>query len=177
MYTSPADFIKSHHLPGWYDSVVEYTPETLIIAREQDVISVAEAAGWDRYFVKDYVKSNYSGRGSIAISAQDIPTIVHLIKSHRGALEGGICLRRVEPLDTASEVRYFVFNGQVYSPNGQIPVLVTEIAERHTAPFYSLDIVQRLDGRYRLIEIGDGQVSDRKEWDVELFCQMLMTSV
>ncbi|VXC69719.1 hypothetical protein YERSI8AC_130186 [Enterobacterales bacterium 8AC] len=32
-------------------------------------------------------------------------------------------------------------------------------------------------GKLRLIEIGDGQVSDIKEWAVERFVQMLLSSV
>ncbi|MBX2859048.1 MAG: ATP-grasp domain-containing protein [Cellvibrionaceae bacterium] len=174
MLTSTANFLKSHHLPGWYKQVHEFTPETIFINHEKDVVSAAEQSGWCKFFVKDFVKSNYSERGSIANSPQEINEIIGLIRKHRGDIEGGIALRRVETFIEESEVRYFVFNGKPYSPTGGVPPLVGEIAARHKAPFYSVDIVQRADGELRLIEIGDGQVSDIKNWQVTVFCQVLV---
>lgn len=174
MLTSPGEFVRSHHSPGWYESVAEFTPETIFVENEEEAVSVAEKAGWGRYFVKDYVKSNYSERGSIANSPSEVCEIIGLIKEHRGEIEGGIALRKVEDLTEESEVRYFVFNGKPYSPNGSIPHIVTQIAARHNTPFYSVDIVQNSDGVERLVEIGDGQVSDRKNWDVGIFCEALV---
>ncbi len=173
MLTSTSNFIKSHHLPGWYDSVLEYTPETIFIENEEEVVQEAEKSGWGRFFVKDYVKSNYSERGSIANSPLEVAEIISLIREHRGEIEGGIALRKVEELIEESEVRYFVFNGKPYSPNGTVPPLVNEVAARHEAPFFSVDVVQGADGELRLIEIGDGQVSDRKKWDANIFCEAL----
>lgn len=173
MITSPGDFVKSHHLPGWYDSVLEFTPETVFVETEDDAVSAAENLGWKNFFVKDYVKSNYSERGSIATRPAEVREIAGLIKQHRGKIEGGIALRKVEELIGESEVRYFVFNGKPYSPNGIVPPLVNAVAARHKAPFYSVDVVQRADGELRLIEIGDGQVSDRKSWGAAIFCRAL----
>lgn len=173
MFTSHSDFIKSHHLPGWYESVIEFTPETIFIENETEAVSRAEKSGWGKFFVKDYVKSNYSERGSIAYSPSEVKEIIGLIREHRGEIEGGIALRKVEELIGKSELRYFVFKGKPYSPNGFIPPLIIEIAARHNAPFYSVDVAQRSDGELRLIEIGDGQVSDRKNWDANIFCEVL----
>ncbi|WP_198343120.1 ATP-grasp domain-containing protein [Oleiphilus messinensis] len=177
MLTSPIDFVKSHHLPGWYESVREYTPETIFFGNEADAVSGADKSNWDRFFVKDFVKSNYSERGSVANSASEVRDIINLIKAHRGEIEGGIALREVESLVDESEVRYFVFNGKPYSPNGIVPAVVFEIAARHLAPFFSVDIVKRADGELRLVEIGDGQVSDRKNWDSDLFCRLLLENL
>ncbi|WP_028885149.1 ATP-grasp domain-containing protein [Teredinibacter turnerae] len=174
MLTNTDDFIKSHHLPKWYEKVHEFTPETIFIENEEDIVSVAEKSGWGKFFVKDFVKSNYSDRGSIANSPIEVEEIIGLIRQHRGEIEGGIALRRVEDLIGESEVRYFVFNGKPYSPNGVVPPLVCEIATRHKVPFYSVDVVQRTDGELRLIEIGDGQVSDRKTWEATVFCEALV---
>jgi hypothetical protein len=175
MLTSPSDFIKSHHLPGWYESVLEFTPETIFTENEVEAISLAEKSGWKQFFVKDYVKSNYGERGSVASSLSEVREIIGLIREHRGEIEGGIALRKVEDFISESEIRYFVFNGKPYSPNGIIPPLVIEIAKRHKAPFYSVDVVRRADGELRLIEIGDGQVSDRKNWDAYRFCGALLS--
>ena len=173
MLTSTNDFLKSHHLPGWYDTVIDFTPETIFVENEQEVVSEAAKSGWGKFFVKDFVKSNYSERGSIANSLPEVQEIIDLIREHRGEIEGGIALRKVEELVGESEVRYFVFNGKPYSPNGVIPAMVVEIAARHKTPFFSVDVVQRIDGEFRLIEIGDGQVSDRKNWEAGVFCKAL----
>ena len=173
MLTSEIDFIKSHHLPGWYTSTVEYTPETIFVENEESAVLEARKVGWGKFFVKDYVKSNYNERGSIANTPEEVREIISLIKEHRGKIEGGIALRRVEALKEESEVRYFVFNGKPYSPNDVIPALVAEIATSHVVPFYSIDLAQRTDGEFRLIEIGDGQVSDKKDWNLGVFCSAL----
>ncbi|MBU1219487.1 ATP-grasp domain-containing protein [Myxococcota bacterium] len=174
MLTDPDNFLKSHHLPGWYDSVAQFTPETILVENEEEAVLRAEKTGWEKFFVKDFVKSNYSERGSIAYSPQEVLEIIALIREHRGEIEGGIVLRKVEEFVSESEVRYFVFNGKPYSPNGFVPHLVAEIAKLHKAPFYSIDVVERTDGELRLIEIGDGQVSDRKNWDTDIFCKVLI---
>ncbi|WP_428242734.1 ATP-grasp domain-containing protein [Gynuella sp.] len=174
MLTSADNFVRSHHITGWYDAVVEFTAETIFIEHEEDAVPEAKKSGWNQFFVKDFVKSNYSERGSIANSPLEVLEIIDLIRKYRGEIEGGIALRRVEEFIEDSEVRYFVFNGKPYSPGGGIPPIVAEIATRHNAPFYSVDVVQRTDGELRLIEIGDGQVSDRKSWGARVFCETIL---
>jgi len=46
-------------------------------------------------------------------------------------------------------------------------------AQRVASPFFSVDVAERRDGILRVIEIGDGQVSDRKHWPAERFMRML----
>lgn len=173
MITSPSSYISSHHLPEWYESCVDFTPETIFATSDQDLTKLATDLGWDRYFVKDYVKSNYNERGSIAKSPDEIPEIVALIKEHRGEIEGGISLRKVEEYLPETEKRYFVISGKAYSPDGSVPELVLEVSKVHNAPFYSVDVIQRSDGVLRLVELGDGQVSDKKLWSADVFCKMI----
>jgi hypothetical protein len=54
-----------------------------------------------------------------------------------------------------------------------VPEIVQRIAERIDSPFFSVDIVLALDDTLRLIELGDGQVSDRKKWPANRFVAML----
>jgi hypothetical protein len=51
--------------------------------------------------------------------------------------------------------------------------LIKDVASRVTSPFFSIDVALTMDGRLRLVELGDGQVSDRKEWSAEAFAEML----
>ncbi|WP_027710165.1 ATP-grasp domain-containing protein [Zooshikella ganghwensis] len=173
MFTSPSSFVSSHHLPEWYESCVDFTPETVFSNAEEDLEKLASDLGWDSFFVKDYVKSNYNERGSIAKSPREVLEIVALIKEHRGEIEGGISLRKVEEYLPETEKRYFVVNGKAYSPDGVVPELVLDVSKAHHAPFYSIDVIQRSDGVLRLVELGDGQVSDKKTWSAGVFCKMI----
>ena len=172
--TSLGEFVSSHHLPNWYESCKNFTAESYFYKEGEAIEEHASKLGWNSFFVKDYVKSNYGNRGSIAKSPSEVLEIVTLIKEHRGEIEGGICLRKVEEYLPKSEVRYFVFNGKPYSPSGKVPKIVAEISRIHKAPFYSVDLIQRVDGGFRLVELGDGQVSDRKSWNAEVFCKMIL---
>ncbi len=167
-------YIKSHHIVGWYDLCREFTPESRFYPNDAELKNKVDSLGWGAYFVKDYVKSNSTERGSIADSTDAVVEIVGLIQQYRGDIEGGIALRRVEDFNIETESRYFVFNGEAYSPTSEIPDIVSAIAQRIDAPFYSVDIIQRTDGEYRLVEIGDGQVSDKKNWPISVFTAMLV---
>jgi len=80
-------------------------------------------------------------------------------------VEGGVCIRKFEELLPETEERYFVLQGKAFARCGDVPALVNEIAGRISSPFFSVDTVFAASGELRLIELGDGQVSDRKQWD------------
>jgi hypothetical protein len=42
-----------------------------------------------------------------------------------------------------------------------------------SSPFFSIDLITSESGELRLVEIGDGQVSDRKQWPAERFAAMM----
>jgi hypothetical protein len=52
----------------------------------------------------------------------------------------------------------------------QLSRLLRNGLQVHSSPWI---VAERRDGILRIIEIGDGQVSDRKHWSVERFIQML----
>jgi hypothetical protein len=176
LMTSPEDYLRSHHLTGWYSLCRDFTPETYIVRQDADFDELVEQLQWPAYFVKDYVKSLTTKRGSVARNAEEIRDIIELLEKFRGHIEGGICLRRFENFDEQSEKRYFVLKKQIYAADGVIPEQAIEISQRIERPFYSIDMAIDNSGKLRLIEIGDGQVSDIKEWAVERFVQMLISS-
>jgi len=175
--TNSENYLKCHHLPGWYAVCEGFTPETRFFNKNKQLKDKIQALAWDAYFVKDFVKSNSTAKGSIALSADEAIEIIELIETYRGEIEGGIAIRRVEKYKNNTEVRYFVFNGKVYSPNDTIPDIVLKIAAQLDAPFYAMDVIQRQDSEYRLVEIGDGQVSDKKTWTTDTFVQMLVENL
>lgn len=91
----------------------------------------------------------------------------------RGMIEGGFCVRRVESFLPDSERRYFVLDGVAHAASGDVPQIVRECAKRLQSRFYSVDVVQRADGQLRVVEVGDGQVSDLVGWTPEGFAKVL----
>ena len=89
---------------------------------------------------------------------------------YRDELEGGICVRRVEEFVEESECRYFVVAGLPHGPDErEIPPPVLVAANRIASPFFSVDVALNAAGQWRIVELGDGQVSDLVGWTPERF--------
>jgi hypothetical protein len=167
---SPEAYALCHVLPSWYPTLSDLTAETIVFAEGDDVAAELRARGWTGCFLKDYVKSL---QGSSLITDLDlIPEVVSKMKKFRGQIEGGLCARKIEEYDSASEHRHFVYRGVPHSADGQVPSLVQKVATRIKSPFYSVDTIMRRDGILRVVEIGDGQVSDLKEWSPQAFVRL-----
>jgi hypothetical protein len=95
------------------------------------------------------------------------------MKRFRGVIEGGFCVRRVEKFLLATERRYFVLDGTAHANEGDVPSIVYECARRHRSRFFSVDVVERDDGQLRIVEVGDGQVSDLVGWELQRFAAVL----
>lgn len=172
--TSIEQYTHCHYLPNWYPLCKEFTPQTIFCNVDSDFKSILAGLHWDRYFVKDYVKSLTTNRGSVANHIDEIYEIIEGIKKFRGSIEGGVCIRQFEQLRPETEERYFVFQGKVFARDGIIPPLVEVVSARINSPFFSIDTVLNADGELRLIELGDGQVSDIKKWKASEFVKIFM---
>lgn len=170
--TSSTQYRHCHYLPEWYSQCEDVTPKTIFFVKGDDFSAGLAHTTWVAYFVKDYVKSLTTNRGSIAHSVVEIDEIVSLLEKYRGQIEGGICIREYEDLLPETEERYFVFKGKASARDGVVPEMVRTIAEQIDSPFFSVDVVLTRVGTPRLIELGDGQVSDKKKWPAELFIQV-----
>lgn len=170
--TSTDQYRACHYLPEWYPLCKAFTPETLFCDKTSDFYSILSGCDWGKYFVKDYVKSLTTQRGSVAETIAEIPEIIQMLEKFKGQVEGGICIRRFENLLAETEERYFVFKGQIFSRNGDVPNIVAAISTRIHSPFYAIDMIANTEGELRLIEIGDGQVSDYKKWQPDQFVKI-----
>jgi hypothetical protein len=172
--TSPSAYLVAHHLPNWYPLLAEFTAETRIYPEDADLTAELRLLGWEAYFLKDFVKSLKAPPGPIARRPEDAPAIVAAMREFRGDIEGGICVRRVEPLVPESERRYFVWGGVPFAPSPEEPVpdIVRAAAERVPSPFFSVDVARRSDGVLRIVEVGDGQVSDLVGWTASAFVRI-----
>ncbi|SCY22814.1 MULTISPECIES: ATP-grasp domain-containing protein [unclassified Pseudomonas] len=171
--TNATQYQHCHHLPQWYPLLAACTSETVVLDSDANFAQALEGLQWPGYFIKDYVKSLNTGGGSLVDSPEDIAPLVEEMRQYRGQIEGGICVRRREEYLEETERRYFVLHGRAYGVTDEIPELVTECARLIDSPFFSVDVVLRSDGVLRVVELGDGQVSDRKEWPAARFAWML----
>ena len=180
MFIDPVQYIRCHHLPCWYPLIAEFTPDTVVFpdfcfTPQFNLVLALQALGWEHYFIKDYVKSLKLENHPSVTTPQDVLTLLDAMTKFRGKLEGGICVRRVEKL--TNEQRFFIVQGEVYGMGMAKDATVSDTLEavrtRIASPFYSVDIALRDDGESRVVEIGDGQVSDLVgDWTPEAFANI-----
>lgn len=170
MYVPAREYAMCHHLPGWYRLVKEFTPRTWFLSDNADFEKELEGIPGP-FFVKDHVKSVKTK--SFATRSKDVCEVVERIRSERGKIEGGVSVREVEDFDTGTERRYFVLDREAFSSDGSpIPDIVDSCIGRVHSRFFSIDTVKRKDGVMRIVEIGDGQVSDIVGWSAERFADV-----
>lgn len=138
--------------------------------------------------VKDYVKSekHYWNQACYIASSSDKDNVQRVVKRFlelRGdAFEGGLVFREFVDLQPMTEhptsgmplskeyrifylnklpvmtVRYWDIDG--YDSDDEPPVgLFDEVAARVQSRFFTMDVAQTVDGRWIIIELGDGQVA------------------
>lgn len=187
MLTTPQQYLNAHHIPNWYPLVSDFTPETVVFPLEQlnsvgfNLVAELRNLGWGKLFLKDYVKSLKTAMGSLIDNAEDAPKVMALMEQFRGAIEGGLCVREYE-FGLHDEQRYFVMNGEVNGVAYREPdmEILNAVAKRIDSPLFSVDIAYDANDRTRVVEIGDGQVSDLVNgWTPERFrecCDVLEKS-
>ena len=60
-FTSPREYLATHHLPNWYPLLSDLTPETRVISANANVVAGLRASA-GAHFLKDYVKSLKTAR-------------------------------------------------------------------------------------------------------------------
>lgn len=162
----------SHYLSHWYEELKDLTPLT-VFTNEENLTQTVHNLKWSEYFIKDEVKSLTTQRGSVATSLTDIQDILIELKKYR-TIEGQLALREVHDFINDTEQRYFSVNGHVFSNTGTVSDLAIEVASRmkHLS-FISIDTIMDSHGKEWLVEIGDGQVSGLKEWNLDNFKKVI----
>lgn len=166
------DYHAAHYLSHWYEELKDFTPLT-VFTNEENISETIKSLQWNSYFVKDEVKSLTTSRGSIAKDADEVKELLNEFKKYR-QIEGQLALRKVQDFINTTEQRYFSVYGQLFSNNLNISNLACEVAHkmRHL-PFISIDTILDSHGKEWLVEIGDGQVSGLKEWDLDNFKKVI----
>jgi len=178
--TSPAQYQRARELPGWYPALAPVTPRTVWTAgdSQQDVARACARLGPGPAVLRDYVKSmkHYWTQATCIPQTSDQAAawkIAARFRQLRGDdFTGGFVIRRFEPFCSA-EVRTWWTGGTCrlitphpYIPGGQPPpdldlTPFTPLIGSLGLEFVTADLAWRADRTWRLIELGDGQVSDR----------------
>jgi hypothetical protein len=182
-FITKEQYYATHYLPNWYPLVERLTPTTIFKSVENADTWIETAKflthTGEKIQIKDYVKSLKTAGGSVITSEDEVETVLTNMQKYRGTIEGGICLRKWEEFMPNSEKRYFVLNGKFYSPDSELydmRAMDILVAVAHMfpipSPFFSVDIAERQDGIFRIVEIGDGQVSDLVQWTSKRFAEI-----
>ena len=69
-------------------------------------------------------------------------------------------------------LKFVLMKANAAEAGATVPEPVAFCASAIASPFFSVDMARRRDGVERIVEIGDGQVSDLVGWSVERFVQI-----
>ncbi|HST80502.1 MAG TPA: ATP-grasp domain-containing protein [Kineosporiaceae bacterium] len=178
--TTAAEYQQAHELPGWYPALSGLTPPSVWTAGSSraDFDRCRHELGSGPVVLRDHAKSmkHYWDEAAFIpeIAAADAAwrVAVRFLELRDDDFVGGFVLRRYEDFDT-SEVRTWWVAGRCVlidahpdtphqAPPGDLDLsAATSAVAQLRLPFVTVDFAHRSDGTWRVVELGDGQVSDR----------------
>ncbi|THV26522.1 ATP-grasp domain-containing protein [Glycomyces paridis] len=180
LLTDAARYRRAHELPGWYEVFQGRTPASVWTAEPSDdwLAEAAARLGSAGAVVKDFVKSR-KHEWATACHVPDLGDRAALRRVVDAFLDlqgedlcGGVVLRAFEDF-TGPEARVWWLDGAPAAvtahpdtPGERVEPDLAGVGERVAAlgcRFVTTDLVRRADGAWRVVEVGDGQVSDFPE--------------
>lgn len=178
--TSPRHFTTAHHLPEWYSDMENVTPKSVWTtgAEWDEFESALVALGAGAAVLKDYSKSekHYWNEAMFIPDTQDVVsarTVAERFVELRGsAFDTGFVLRRFEDLSNVEARTWWVdgvcvgVSAHPDTPDKEPPELdlgqFSEFVSGLGLPFITVDVALATESlKPRVVEVGDGQVSDR----------------
>ncbi|MEU6076272.1 ATP-grasp domain-containing protein [Micromonospora sp. NPDC047074] len=178
--TTGEQYRRGHELPGWYPDLAELTPRSAwtVGTGRGDFDRARDALGGGAAVLRDFSKSmKHHWHEAAYIPDLDDGDAAWRVASRfldlRGDdLVGGLVLRTFERFATAEVRTWWVDGVCVLSgahpdsphdtpPEAFDPRTVGASVAALGLPFVTVDLALRADGVWRIVELGDGQVSDR----------------
>lgn len=182
LFTDATAFRRAHELPGWYAEFAGLTPRSVWQARppgappEPAALSaLAAPLGAGPGVVKDFVKSRKHEWDEACFiprltdQAGLVSVVGRFFALQEEFLAGGVVLRAFEPFVAGGEARVWWLDGKpvltTAHPDTPERVPTPELDAVGAAvqalgcPFVTTDMALREDGAWRVVEVGDGQVS------------------
>ncbi|GAA3949267.1 ATP-grasp domain-containing protein [Actinomadura viridis] len=181
LLTHPDDYRRAHELPGWHDTFAGLTPPSVWrpLSPGQDPGDLGELVRPLRGgpgVVKDYVKSRkHEWDEACFVPDMNDPArlrgvVVKMIALQDEFLAGGVVVREYERYVGDGEARVWWVDGEpaLVGPHPDSPDVEPDPELAAVAPavralgcrFITTDLARRADGEWRVVEVGDGQVSD-----------------
>jgi hypothetical protein len=175
--TSADAYRTAHEFPGSYATFAEVTPPGEWTVETDDVAGVLGrlALGPGPAIVKDFVKSHKHewDEACFIPSLADLPAATRVVSRflelQGDDLAGGLVLRGFEEF-TGPQARVWWVDSEpvLVTAHPDTPDAIVTPELDHIAPcvraldcrFITTDVARRADGVWRVIEVGDGQVSD-----------------
>lgn len=178
--TNPEQYRQAHEFPGWYPALTGVTPQSVwtVGDNSDDFDHARRELGPGPAVLRDYTKSmKHSWHEAAFIrDLADAPAAWAVASRFRQLRDddftGGFVLRRFERFVSA-EARTWWVDGvcRLVGPHPDTPSdippahidlsAITRLVSPLGLPFVTVDLARRADGRWRVVELGDGQVSDR----------------
>jgi hypothetical protein len=171
--TTAAAYRWAHELPGWYPAFAEVTPRSVWTADlSADLAALVAPLGGGPGIVKDFVKSR-KHEWDEACFVPDLTDTARLsdvvstfVERQDDSLAGGIVVRAFEQL-ARDEARVWWLGGRpiLVGPHPDTPGSTPDpdlsaVPREALRGFVTTDLARRSDGVWRVVEVGDGQVSD-----------------
>lgn len=186
LINGPVQYLNCHHFPKYYSFIKEYTAKsTWGPSFERDVIDTARKYmfldGDCDLLIKDYVKSA-KGNPDLFILKKELTSdefyerVERFVKERGSLFETGIVLKEVVDLKKyegqTNEWRIFFLNKEPISigfnsekligqsrPSLNSLIKFHELGKVIESNFFTMDIAEKEDGSWIILEMGDGQVS------------------
>jgi hypothetical protein len=178
--TAAAQYRRAHELPGWYAALRAVTPESrwTVGADLAAFDACCAALGAGAAVLRDYSKSLKHSWAEAAY----IPDVTDRAAARAVAtrfldlrgedLVGGLVVRRFEELAPVEARTWWTYGrcalvtahpdtADRSLPGAPDLTAVEPVVAALDLPFVTVDLALRADGTWRVVELGDGQVSDR----------------
>ncbi|MGQ4450914.1 ATP-grasp domain-containing protein [Streptomyces griseus] len=183
LLTDAAGYRRAHELPGWYEEFEGLTPHSVWRAvvpgasppTAEELAGLAAPLGPGPGIVKDFVKSRKHEWHEacyvpeLADRERLAAVVGRFVELQDTFLAGGVVLRAFEPFVAGGEARVWWVDGEAVLTTAHpdtpdrhpVPELpsVREAVGRLGLRWVTTDLALREDGVWRVVEVGDGQVS------------------
>lgn len=155
------DVYKNYmYLSIYYDFISELTIETFFVDDlDENLTTLLKERGWDKCFIKkDFKALEHIDEGKSIWPNTSFEEMKELYNEN--PFEGKFAIRKfIEPEIIEKEERYWVFNGNIYHRNNNVPDIVKEAAKRLDklgSKYYTIDATPEF-----VVEVNPGESSDR----------------